>query len=69
MRDVIGRQPWISVYANTGRGIDIILSMNIQQECIHSLIVVEKRILSTKSQCVKVGRKGMNSDQIWKYFE
>jgi hypothetical protein len=22
-RDVIGRQPWISVYSNTGRGIDI----------------------------------------------
>jgi hypothetical protein len=33
-----------SVYSNTGRGIDIILSLNIQQECIHSLIVVEKYI-------------------------
>jgi hypothetical protein len=66
---MIGRQPWISVYANTGRGIDIILSINIQQEFIHSLIVVEKGILSTKSQCVKVGRKRMNSDEIWKYFE
>jgi hypothetical protein len=41
-RDVIGRQPWISVYSNTGCGIDIILSLNIQQKCIHSLIVVEK---------------------------
>jgi hypothetical protein len=40
--DVIGRQPWISVYSNTGRGIDIILSLNIQQECIHCLIVVQK---------------------------
>jgi hypothetical protein len=30
-RDVIGQQPWISVYSNTGRGINIILSMNIQQ--------------------------------------
>jgi hypothetical protein len=39
---VIGRQPWITVYSNTGRGIDIIFSLNIQQECIHSLIVVEK---------------------------
>jgi hypothetical protein len=37
---VIGQQPWISVYSNTVRGIDIILSWNIQ--CIHSLIVVEK---------------------------
>jgi hypothetical protein len=26
---VIGRQPWISVFSNTGRGIDIILSLNI----------------------------------------
>jgi hypothetical protein len=42
-RDVIGPQPWISVYSDTGRGIDIILSLNIQQEWIHSLIVVEKR--------------------------
>jgi hypothetical protein len=42
-RDVIGRQPWISVYSLTGRGIDIILSLNIQQECIHSLIIVEKQ--------------------------
>jgi hypothetical protein len=36
LRDVIGRQPWISVYSNTGRGIDIILSLYIQQECICS---------------------------------
>jgi hypothetical protein len=28
------------LYSNTGRGIDIILALNIQQECIHSLIVV-----------------------------
>jgi hypothetical protein len=69
MKYNLGRQPLISVYADTGRGIDIIFSMNIQQECIHSLIVVEKGILSTKSQCVKVERKGMNSDEIWKYFE
>jgi hypothetical protein len=41
-RIVIGRQPWISVYSNTGRGIDIIFSLNTQQECVHSLIVVEK---------------------------
>jgi hypothetical protein len=26
---VIGRQPWISVLSNTGRGINIILSLNI----------------------------------------
>jgi hypothetical protein len=30
-------------FSITGCGIDIILSLNIQQECIHSLIVVEKR--------------------------
>jgi hypothetical protein len=36
-----GRQPWIAVYSITGRGIDIILSLNMQQKCIHSLIVVE----------------------------
>jgi hypothetical protein len=41
-RDVIGRQPWSSAYSLTRRGIDIILSLNIQQECIHSLTVVEK---------------------------
>jgi hypothetical protein len=28
----------------TGRGIDTILSINIQQECIHSLTVVENSI-------------------------
>jgi hypothetical protein len=39
---VIGRQPWISVYSVTGCEIDIILSLNNDQECIHSLIVVEK---------------------------
>jgi hypothetical protein len=39
---VVGRQPWISIYFITGCGIDI-LSLNIQQECIHSLTVVEKR--------------------------
>jgi hypothetical protein len=44
--DVIGRQPWISVYSNTGRRTDTILSLNIQQECIHSLILVEKKYLS-----------------------
>jgi hypothetical protein len=33
MRDVIGRQLWISVYSNTGRGIDIIISLNVQEEC------------------------------------
>jgi hypothetical protein len=36
----------ISVYSITGRRIDIILSLNIQQECIHSLIVVEKKYYS-----------------------
>jgi hypothetical protein len=41
-RDVIGRQPWLSVHSNTRCGIDIILSLNIQQKCTHSLIVVEK---------------------------
>jgi hypothetical protein len=30
-RDVIGRQAWFSLYSNTGRGIDIILSLNIQK--------------------------------------
>jgi hypothetical protein len=29
--------------SNTGHGIDIILSLNIQQECIHFLIAVEKK--------------------------
>jgi hypothetical protein len=43
---VIGRQAWISVHSSTGRGIDIILSLNIQQECILSLIVVEKYVIS-----------------------
>jgi hypothetical protein len=47
--DVIGRQPWISVYSSTGRGIDIILSLNIQQECI----VVEKQF-SLKDVHLKV---------------
>jgi hypothetical protein len=42
MRDVIGRQPRISIYSITERGIDIILSLNTQQECILSLIIVEK---------------------------
>jgi hypothetical protein len=42
MRDVIGRQPWISVYSITERGTDIILSLHIQQECIPSLTIVEK---------------------------
>jgi hypothetical protein len=37
---VIDQQPWISVYSNTVRGIDIILSLTIQS--IHSLIVVVK---------------------------
>jgi hypothetical protein len=37
----IGRQPWV-LFSITGCGIDIILSLNIQQECIHSSIVVEK---------------------------
>jgi hypothetical protein len=41
-RDVIGRQPWFSVYSNTGRGIDIILSLNIKKKYIHSLIGVDK---------------------------
>jgi hypothetical protein len=31
-----------TLYSSTGRGIGIILSLNFQQECIHSLIVVEK---------------------------
>jgi hypothetical protein len=42
MGNVIDRQPWISVYSNTGPVTDIILSLNIQQECIHFLIIVEK---------------------------
>jgi hypothetical protein len=37
--DVIGRQLWVLVFSITGCGIDI------QQECIHSLIVVKKNIL------------------------
>jgi hypothetical protein len=32
------------IISNTARGIDIILSLNIQQKCIHFLIVVEKVI-------------------------
>jgi hypothetical protein len=42
--DVIGRQPWISGYSITGRGIDIILLLNIQQESIRSLIDVGKQV-------------------------
>jgi hypothetical protein len=41
---VIGRQPWISEYSITGRGIDIVLLLNIQQESIRSLIDVEKQV-------------------------
>jgi hypothetical protein len=37
----IGQQPWVLVFSVTGCGIDIIRSLNIQQECIHSLMVVE----------------------------
>jgi hypothetical protein len=37
--DVIGRQLWVLVFSITGCGIDI------QQECIHSLIVVKKNML------------------------
>jgi hypothetical protein len=36
----IGRQPWVLVFSITRCGIDIIHSLNIQQEFIHSLIVV-----------------------------
>jgi hypothetical protein len=43
MQGWIGRQPWVLAFSLTGYGIDIILSLNIQQECIHSLIVVEKK--------------------------
>jgi hypothetical protein len=43
---MIGGRAWISVYSNTGRGIDSILSLNIQQECIHSFIVVDKYVIS-----------------------
>jgi hypothetical protein len=42
----IGRQPWVLVFSITGCGIDVNLSLNIQQECIHSLTVVEKNILN-----------------------
>jgi hypothetical protein len=36
---VIGRQPWVLIFSITGCGIDITLSMSIQQKCIHSLIL------------------------------
>jgi hypothetical protein len=41
----IGRQPWVLLFSIAGCGTDIILSLNIQQELIHSLIVVEKNFL------------------------
>jgi hypothetical protein len=44
---VIGRQPWVLIFSITGYGIDITLSLSIQQKCIHSLIVVGKQF-STK---------------------
>jgi hypothetical protein len=37
----IGRQPCVLVFSITRYGSDITLSLNTQQECIHSLIVVE----------------------------
>jgi hypothetical protein len=38
----IGPQPWVLEFSITGCGIDIILSLNTPQECIHSSIIVEK---------------------------
>jgi hypothetical protein len=38
----IGQQPWVLVFSITGCGIDIILSLNTLEECIHSSIIVEK---------------------------
>jgi hypothetical protein len=44
----IGQQRWVLAISITGCGIDIILSLNIQQECVHSLIVVENSYLLYK---------------------
>jgi hypothetical protein len=46
---------WQLVYSINGCGINIILLLNIQQECVHFLIAVEKMVYFYTSSSERLG--------------